>query len=118
VDLFTFSTNRAIAASAATCSTALGEARGYFVNLFNGSGSIGVTGSCGGDQSATFVGGGLPPSPVLATVLVNGQTNTVLIGAIQENGGASSVIGAQSVIPPLNFKRRMMYWFTSGSDSK
>jgi len=116
--MFTFSTNRSIAATAGTCTTALGEARGYFLNLFNGSGSIGVTGSCGGDQSATFVGGGLPPSPVLATVLVNGQTKTVLIGAVQKNGGASSVIGAQSVIPPLNFKRKMMYWFTSGSDSK
>jgi type IV pilus assembly protein PilY1 len=116
--MFTFSTNRAIAVTAGTCTTALGEARGYFVNLFNGSGSIGVTDHCGGDQSATFVGGGLPPSPVLATVLVNGQTKTVLIGAIQKNGGTSSVIGAQTVIPPLNFKRKMMYWFTSGSDSK
>ena len=55
---------------------------------------------------------------MLATVLVNGQTKTVLIGAIQKNGGASSVIGAQGVIPPLNFKRKMVYWFTSGSDSK
>jgi type IV pilus assembly protein PilY1 len=116
--MLTFSTNRAIAPAAGTCSTALGEARGYFVNLFNGSGSIGVTATCGGDQSATFVGGGLPPSPVLATVLVNGQTKTVLIGAIQKNGGASSVIGAQTVAPPGNFKRKMVYWFTSGSDSK
>jgi hypothetical protein len=56
--------------------------------------------------------------PVLATVLVNGQTKTVLLGAIQKNGGASSAISAQSVIPPLSFKRKMMYWFTSGSDSK
>jgi type IV pilus assembly protein PilY1 len=116
--MVTFSTNRPVAPAAGTCSTTLGEARGYFVNLFNGSGSIGVTASCGGDQSATFVGGGLPPSPVLATVLVNGQTKTVLIGAIQKNGGASSVIGAQTVIPPLNFKRKMQYWFTSGSDNK
>jgi Tfp pilus tip-associated adhesin PilY1 len=116
--MVTFSTNRPVAPAAGTCSTTLGEARGYFVNLFNGSGSIGVTASCGGDQSATFVGGGLPPSPVLATVLVNGQTKTVLIGAIQKNGGASSVIGAQTVIPPLNFKRKMMYWFTLGPDSK
>ena len=116
--MVTFSTNRAIAPAAGTCSTTLGEARGYFINLFNGSGAIGVTASCGGDQSATFVGGGLPPSPVLATVLVNGKTETILLGAIQKNGGPSSVIGAQTVIPPLNFKRKMLYWFTSGSDSK
>ena len=116
--MVTFSTNRPIPPSGGTCSTTLGEARGYFVNLFNGSGAIGVPGSCGGDQSATFVGGGLPPSPVLATVLVGGQTETVLIGAIQKNGTPSSVVGAQTVTPPLNFKRKMIYWFTSGSDNK
>ncbi len=116
--MLTFSTNRAIAAAAGTCSTTLGEARGYFVNLFSGSGVINTTDSCGGDQSATFVGGGLPPSPVLATVLVGGQSETVLIGAIQKNGGASSVVGAQKVVPPLNFKRKMIYWFTSGFDNK
>jgi type IV pilus assembly protein PilY1 len=114
----TFSTNRPIPAVAGTCSTLLGEARGYLVNMFNGSGAIGVTGSCGGDQSSTFTGGGLPPSPVLAKVVVAGQTQTVLLGAIQKNGGPSSVIGAQTVQPPLNYKRKMMYWFTSGSDSK
>jgi type IV pilus assembly protein PilY1 len=117
--MFTFSTNRPIPPAAGTCSTTLGEARGYFVNLFNGSGAIGVTDACGGDQSATFVGGGLPPSPVLATVLVNGKTETVLIGAIQKNKDApSSVIGAQIVVPPLNFKRKMVYWYTSGNDNK
>jgi type IV pilus assembly protein PilY1 len=114
----TFSTNRPIPAVAGTCTTLLGEARGYLVNMFNGSGAIGVTGSCGGDQSATFTGGGLPPSPVLAKVVVDGQTETVLLGAIQKNGGPSSVIGAQTILPPLNYKRKMMYWFTSGTDSK
>jgi hypothetical protein len=49
------------------------------------------------------VGSDTTVAPVLVTVLVNGQTKTVLIGAIQKNGGASSVIGAQGVIPPLNF---------------
>jgi type IV pilus assembly protein PilY1 len=96
----------------------LGEARGYFINLFNGSGAIGVTASCGGDQSATFVGGGLPPSPVLATVMVGDQTETVLIGAIQRSGTPSCAICAQTIIPPLNFKRKMMYWFTTGIDNK
>jgi type IV pilus assembly protein PilY1 len=116
--MLTFSTNRPIPALAGTCSTTLGEARGYFVNLFSGSGVIGTSDSCGGSQSATFVGGGLPPSPVVATVAVQGQTETVLIGAIQKNGGASSVVGAQKVTPPLNFKRKMIYWFTSGFDNK
>jgi type IV pilus assembly protein PilY1 len=62
-----FSTNRPIVGNAASCSTALGEARGYAVSLFNASGSIGVDGICGGTRSSVFAGGGLPPSPVLAT---------------------------------------------------
>jgi hypothetical protein len=64
------------------------------------------------------VGSDTTVAPVRATVLVNGQTKTVLIGAIRKNGGASSAIGAQGVVPPLNFKRKTVYWFTSGSDSK
>jgi type IV pilus assembly protein PilY1 len=115
--MVTFSTNRPIPLAEATCHTILGEARGYFVNLFNGSGAIGVDGSCGGKQSDTFIGGGMPPSPVLATVIVGGKTETVLIGAIQKNATPSSVIGAQTVTPPLSFKRKMVYWFTSGTDN-
>jgi type IV pilus assembly protein PilY1 len=55
-----FSTNRPIPAAAGSCTTTLGEARGYWVNLFNGSGAVGVTGACGGTRSGIFVGGGLP----------------------------------------------------------
>ena len=60
--MVTFSTNRPLS-SALSCNTRLGEARGYFVNLFNGSGSIGTANnaSCGGVRSVTFAGGGLPP---------------------------------------------------------
>jgi type IV pilus assembly protein PilY1 len=116
--LVTWSTNRPIAAAAGTCSTTLGEARGYFVNLFNGSGVIGASGSCGGDQSSTFVGGGLPPSPVVSKVVVGGNTETVILGAVQKNGTPSSVVGAQTVTPPLSFARKMIYWFTSGNDNR
>jgi len=114
----TFSTNRPIPQAAGTCNTLLGEARGYFVNLYNGSGVIGTPDACGGDQSATFVGGGLPPSPVLTKVSIGGNMETVLIGAIQKGGGPSSVVGAQKVIPPLNFARKMIYWFTQGTDNR
>ena len=79
---------------------------------------IGTTDACGGDQSSTFVGGGLPPSPVLTKVSVGGNMETVLIGAIQKGGGPSSVVGAQKVIPPLSFARRMIYWFTQGTDNR
>ena len=55
---------------------------------------------------------------MLATVVVGGNTETVLIGAIQKNGTPSSVVGAQKVIPPLNFARKMIYWFTQGTDNR
>jgi type IV pilus assembly protein PilY1 len=114
----TWSTNRPIPSTAGTCNTLLGEARGYFVNLFNGSGVINSPDACGGDQSGIFVGGGLPPSPVLSKVNVGGNMETVLIGAVQKGGGSSSVVGAQKVIPPLNFARKMIYWFTQGNDNR
>jgi type IV pilus assembly protein PilY1 len=113
--MVTFSTNRPIPKVAGTCATALGEARGYFLDLLSGSGSIGVKGSCGGTPSATFVGGGMPPSPVLGTVPINGQPRTVLVGAVQKGGGASSGIQSQLVTPSINPVRRRIYWYPSGS---
>jgi Tfp pilus tip-associated adhesin PilY1 len=108
--LVTFSTNRPIPESEGSCSTPLGEARGYLLNLFNSSGAIGVAGSCGGAQSAIFPGGGLPPSPVLATVPIDGVTTTVLIGAPQKSGAQSSPIEAQKIDPTIKSKRSRVYW--------
>jgi type IV pilus assembly protein PilY1 len=111
--LVTFSTNRPIPAVAGSCSTTLGEARGYWVNLLNGSGGIGVgsTNTCGGDRAATFVGGGLPPSPVTGTVPIDGVSRTVLIGAVQRDGSASAPIGGQKVVPAIKAVRKRVYWF-------
>lgn len=118
-----FSTNRPTATDTTACSNSLGEARGYFVNLLNGSGAVGTTASCGGDRSGTFVGGGLPPSPVVATVPItvrgaDGQTHTetktIVIGAVQRGGGASSIVGAQIVRPSIASRRRPVYWQKSG----
>lgn len=114
--LVTFSTNRPIPAAAGSCSTTLGEARGYWVNLFNGSGAVGVPGACGGTRSATFVGGGLPPSPVFGIVPVGGVPTPVVIGAIQRAGGASSSIAPQKVTPIINPKRKAIYWKSSGEN--
>jgi type IV pilus assembly protein PilY1 len=113
----TFSTNRPIPAAAGTCATTLGEARGYLVNLLNGSGAIGVAGSCGGYRSGIFVGGGLPPSPVLGTIPVGGVPKTVVIGAIQKSGASSSPIGAQQVRPPISSTRKRIYWYMPGLDN-
>jgi type IV pilus assembly protein PilY1 len=92
----------------------LGEARGYWVNLFNASGAIGVSGSCDGSRSSIFVGGGLPPSPVLGTVPIDGKPTTVVIGAPQKQGGASSQYSPQQVKPLIKSKRKMKYWKSSG----
>ena len=122
--LVSFSTNRAIPPAQGTCSTTLGEARGYWLNLFNGAGAVGVAGACGGARSSTFVGGGLPPSPVFGVVpvnvLVNGvltsQLRSVVIGAVQRTGGASTTISPQEIKPVIKSKRKTIYWRSSGID--
>ncbi|MDB6043187.1 MAG: hypothetical protein JWM63_1738 [Gammaproteobacteria bacterium] len=112
-----FSTNRPIPAAQGTCSTQLGEAHGYWVNLFNASGGIGATGaSCGGTRSAVFIGFGLPPSPVLATVPVDGRVETIVIGAAQLAGGASAAIAPQEVRPTIVPTRKEIYWKSSGEN--
>lgn len=112
--MISFSTNRAVPPSAVSCSSNLGEARGYWLNLINGSGTIGIPGLCGGNRSAVFAGGGLPPSPVVGTVTINGRPVTVVIGAAQRGGGASSPIASQQVRPAVNGKRKTIYWKSSG----
>jgi type IV pilus assembly protein PilY1 len=114
--MVTFSTNRPIAKAAASCQSVLGEARGYLVDLLSASGAIGVAGTCGGSPSSTFAGGGMPPSPVIGTVPINGKPQTVLIGGVQKGGGASSGIEAQKVKPTIVPARKRIYWYPSGSD--
>jgi Tfp pilus tip-associated adhesin PilY1 len=114
--MITFSTNRPFATPPNSCSANLGEARGYWLNLLNGSGAIGVSGTCGGARSGTFVGGGLPPSPVLATVPVNGKAVSVVIGAVERSGAPSAVIQAQKITAPVSLTRRPVYWYKSGDN--
>jgi type IV pilus assembly protein PilY1 len=113
--MVSFSTNRPVV-SGQTCTSSLGEARGYWVNLLNGSGAIGVSGTCGGDLSQTFVGGGLPPSPVAATVNVDGSQQTIVIGATCRDGSNCSPIQAQQVRPPISNKRKRTYWRTNSDN--
>jgi len=114
--LVTFSTNRPVPAGADSCAPALGEARGYWVNLFTGSGAINVSGSCDGNRSSIFIGGGLPPSPVIGTVPIDGKPTTVIIGAPQRSGGASSQYSPQHIKPIIQSKRKMKYWKSSGDN--
>ncbi|MCU6433496.1 hypothetical protein LPB67_06835 [Undibacterium sp. Jales W-56] len=111
-----FSTNRPVPTAAGTCSTPLGKAEGYMVNLFNGSGAIGVLGACGGARSSTFVGGGLPPSPVLATVPINGKPTTIIIGAANRSGAACGSLCVQTPPFPSSPKRKTIYWKSSGQN--
>lgn len=110
-----FSTNRPEHAPN-KCSASLGEARGYWVNLLNGSGAIGSEGSCGGDRSSVFVGGGLPPSPVRGVVRINGKAQNVIISAVQRDGAVSSSVAAQKLVLPIKSRRERIYWFQEGAD--
>jgi len=111
-----FSTNRAIPKSANACAP-LGEARGYAVNLLNASGVIGVQPkTCGGDRSGIFAGGGLPPSPVVADVDIDGQVIKIGIGVVNLEGGASAGVQSQQVfnLPPQ--RRTRVYWRQEGDN--
>jgi type IV pilus assembly protein PilY1 len=108
--MIVFSTNHPVPSAAGTCSTTLGEARGYWVNLFNASGAIGVAQSCGGSRSSIFAGGGLPPSPLAGIVTIDGKPTSVVIGAVQRGGGASTSISPQLVNPPIPMNRKTVYW--------
>jgi len=124
-----FSTNRPIAATAGTCSN-LGQALGYWVNLFNASGAIGVPGAtCGGSRASVFTGGGLPPSPVMANVVVNGVSMTVTFGTSQLGGvsgvpvgtspslgTAGSASGPNRVSPAIAPVRKKIFWKSSGDN--
>ncbi|HEU4845673.1 MAG TPA: PilC/PilY family type IV pilus protein [Burkholderiaceae bacterium] len=113
--MVTFSTNRPVPPASGTCATALGKAEGYWVNLFNGSGGIDTAGTCNGARASEFVGGGLPPSPVMATgVPVNGRPVSVVIGAVQRDGSASAAISPQKVRPAIVSKRKRVYSTVSG----
>jgi type IV pilus assembly protein PilY1 len=117
--MVTFSTNRPYSSteSSNVCSANLGEARGYWLNILNGSGAIGVgNATCGGSRATAFVQGGLVPSPTLATVQIGNTIQTVALGAIQRSGGASSGIAPQAIRPPIKAKRRTIYWRSKAAD--
>lgn len=99
-----FSTNRAVGVVPGSCSNNLGEARGYAVNYADGTGTLDNE-----ERSAAFVGGGLPPSPVVATVKIGNNTVVTCIGCISENNTSS--IGA--VRPPISVPqtRKRVWWY-------
>jgi type IV pilus assembly protein PilY1 len=114
--LVAFSTNRPTPEPLNACAANLGEARGYLVNLLTGSGVIGPGNTdCGLQRSSVFEGGGLPPSPVIARVVIDGQVRTVAIGVAQKDATLSSSIEAQRIRPSVNSIRKPTYWLNPRS---
>jgi type IV pilus assembly protein PilY1 len=101
-----FSTNKPVTATA-SCSANLGEAKVYSAPLF-----------CKASSTQTFVGGGLPPSPVTGIVTVsftNPLTNLTeqkqipfIIGAPNSKG---SGIEGTKVTPSISPVRTRRYWY-------
>jgi hypothetical protein len=108
-----FSTNRAEDPpddEILACTNFLGEARGYVLDLFTSVGGLGDEGACG-VRSEEFAGGGLPPSPVIATVPIDGVgIETICIGC----GGRPSPLDPGPVGTDIRSDRRPIYWYTTG----
>jgi hypothetical protein len=85
---------------AGVCSAALGEGGGYFLNLINGSGAIGVNGNCGGEIRGAFLGVGLPTDPVV--VNLPGE-DPICIGCVSKsttNPSLPSKLFQPTPVPP------------------
>lgn len=119
-----FSTNSPDSGSEFQCTNNLGIARGYALNLLNGSGALGSSSLvCGGNNYGEFVGGGLPPSPVLGRVVykyttdASGNKNpvvgTICIGCIAPGSAKNTVINPVSIKPPISPKRNKIYWYNN-----
>jgi hypothetical protein len=74
-----------------------------------------VAGSCGGVRPNTFVGSGLPPSPIMTSrVPIGSRQVSVVIGAVQKNGSVSVSISPQKIRPMIASKRKRIYSVISG----
>ena len=117
----TWGTNRPTTASANTCSNSLGEARGYLVDLLNGSGAIDASGVCGGSVSSAYIGGGLPPPPRVGIVPItdsNGNTvyKGVCMGCPSKSTTGISPIQPVQPLPGDAEIRRRVFWSTPTSN--
>ena len=100
-----FGTNMPSSASGSSCSANLGVANGYAVNYLNGNASTGSA------RFASYLGGGMPPSPVGGMVDIDGVRVPFLIGGIDTslaNGSAFQV--TKPNIDPKS-KRYRSYWY-------
>lgn len=90
-----------------SCIANLGLARGYAVDYLTGN----ATATSAGNRSATYVGGGMPPSPVAGVVDVDGTRYPFCIGCIDTTAANSSALqGSEVVINPTGSRYRS-YWY-------
>ncbi len=90
-----------------SCVANLGTARGYAVEYLTGN----ATSTSGGNRSAIYVGGGMPPSPVAGVVDVGGTKYPFCIGCIDTTSANSSALqGSEVVINPTGSRYRS-YWY-------
>ena len=82
--------------------SALGTARGYAACFLHGGASCDAPSPEGTTRSEEFVGGGLPPSPVTGTVLVDGKIVPFIIGGKPEAGGGSAL---EVKLPPIPIRK-------------
>lgn len=90
-----FGMNQSDIPAAGSCTANLGIARGYKVDIFNGTATRNI-----------FAGGGMPPSPIAGLVTMDGQTVPFLI-----RGKGPSAFDPS--VPELDFSggRQRTYWY-------
>ncbi|MBI4983925.1 MAG: hypothetical protein HZC24_00850 [Rhodocyclales bacterium] len=105
-----FGTNRPLTAGEVaalnSCTPDLGVARGYAINF--------LTGTAAYDRGlyTTFVGGGLPPSPVSGVVQIDGEnTMRFVIGSGGTGSEGSSIEGAKIEAAPSSRRTRAFWYF-------
>lgn len=124
-----FGSNQPTPPSAGACTGNLGVARGYAVNVFTGNAAFDrdVNGTVTkSDLYGTFVGGGLPPSPVSGTVIVDGVPVRFIIGSGgvgartdagngdpgDAGGTCDSTLEACNLGAATTGSRKRTFWFT------
>lgn len=107
-----FGTNQPTNTATTACSSNLGIARGYAIDILNGAAPCATC-----SRSTTYVGGGLPPSPVAGVVDIDGIKVPFLLGGSKSTGdvncvgeGCSALGGAKIEINPTGARYRM-FWY-------
>lgn len=101
-----FGTNAPKVSGGDVCGSNLGDARGYAVNFLTGS-----VLKDGLGRSVTYVGGGLPPSPVAGIVQVGSQKVPFIIGGGRpDQSSVSPLEGSKVDINPKSNRFRV-YWY-------